>query len=145
MADSGTVVRIRVNGAPMGVRDNKVWAFLLDEGQETAWVITSVGDSVQLAERASGKVLAMPSTEPFAQAELAAKDAANSRWTLRRLDDEGYTSVQTITESGYYSLVLAGAKQSLGRNPVEDRSLLPKKVVLLPDEVEPSQLIIEVT
>jgi hypothetical protein len=31
-----------------------------------------------------------------------------------------------------------------GRNPVEDRSLMPKKVLLLPDEVEPSLLLIEV-
>ena len=41
MADNTTVVQIKANGAPVGLRNNKVWAFLLEEMMDTAadWVI----------------------------------------------------------------------------------------------------------
>jgi hypothetical protein len=145
MADTGTVVRIKADGAPLGALKDKVWAFLLEEtGTPVDWVITPAGEGVQLADRASGAVLAVPSTEPFTQATLAAQGATNSRWTLGLIDGFDYTPVTTVTEPGWYCLALAGTGQFLGRNRVEDRSLMPKKVLLLPEGVEPPRLLVEV-
>lgn len=147
MADNATVVQIKANGAPVGLRNNKVWAFLLEEMMDTAadWVIIPVGDGVQLAYRTNGAVLAVPSTESFTQATVAAPGAANSRWTLRRIEEKTfeYKSVTGVIESGWYCLELADTGQYLGRNQVEDLSLLPKKVLLLPRGIEPPRLIIE--
>jgi hypothetical protein len=43
-----------------------------------------------------------------------------------------------------YTLELAGTDQYMGRAPAEDRSLLPKKVVLVPaGYAEPSMLAVE--
>jgi len=141
-------VRIRAYGAPLGLRDNKLWAFLLVDMMDTPadWVLTSAGDDVQLTYRISGAVLAVPSTESFTQATVAAPGAVNSRWTLRQIDKEILThrAVTTVTESGWYCLELAGTGQYLGRNKMEDPSLLPKKVLLLPRGTEPPRLIVEV-
>lgn len=146
MADNSRVVRITVNGASLGVVDKKVYAFLLESERAADWVITPAGDGVQVADRASGAVLAVPSTEDFTQAELVDQGAANSRWSLIMIDydDDSEKPVTQVTETGLYFLVLAGTKKYLGRHFIEDRSLMPKRVMLVPEENEPRPLVFEI-
>ena len=146
MADNSREVRITANGASLGVVNKKLYACLLESESAAYWVVTPAGDGVQVADRASGAVLAVPSTEDFTQAELVDQGAANSRWSLIMIDndDDSEKPVTQVAETGLYFLVLAGTKKYLGRRPIEDYSLMPKQVVLLSEKDKPRPLVFEI-
>ncbi|KAH7924148.1 hypothetical protein BV22DRAFT_531734 [Leucogyrophana mollusca] len=47
-------------------------------------------------------------------------------------------------ETGHYNIVnLAQESGSIGRFPIEDKSLLPKRIVVIPQSIKPSRWIVE--
>ncbi|KLL10115.1 MULTISPECIES: I66 family serine proteinase inhibitor [Protofrankia] len=148
MGDEGKIARIIVRGAPTGVQKDLVWALLIGQEEASEWVVAAVDGGFQFTELASGKVLAAPSTDPGAQVAVAVAGAERARWTIRKFDeDDAAAKIEKVDQivSGFYTLELAGTGRYLGRSIVEDRSLLPKRVVLLPaGEGEEEPLVIEV-
>ena len=142
MADNATVT-IQINGAPIGVQNGQVFAFLLQENV-SQWTATSAKGGIQFIEQSSGNVLAAPDTAPYTQLVANSTDASqpNSVWTVLNLDDGA--TVSTIDESGMYALVMAAAGEPAGRNPIEDYSLQPKRVVMLPPGMQPPRIVIRV-
>jgi hypothetical protein len=130
-------VVIKARGAALGVINDKVFAFLIEEARRSMFEIVPTGDgTVQVKESASGKVLSLPTTERSTQAQLAEEDSPNSRWTLNELDEE---PTDKVVRNGQYYLRLPGTDVFLGRNQIEDRSLRPKQVGV-PDRGDPELL-----
>jgi len=141
-AGSPEVVVISAQGAPLADIDQKVFATLLPVPPPAEFVVTPVSGGVQLTDRATGGVVYAPDTEPLTQLALAPAGhaPANSVWILR---DAGGNILDSIPASGAYELELKGTGQYMGRAPNEDRSLLPKRVVLLPAGYPPYVLTVE--
>jgi hypothetical protein len=141
-AGSPEVVVISANGAPLADILQQVFAILLPTPPPTEFAVTPVSGGVELTDRATGGVVYAPGTEPLTQLAVApaGQTPANSAWILR--DADGNT-LHSVPASGMYTLELAGTDQYIGRAPVEDRSLLPKKVVLLSAGSGPYMLAME--
>ena len=124
-------VVISAKGAPLADINQHVFAILLPTPPPTEFTVTPVSGGVELTDRATGGVVYAPGTEPLTQLAVApaGHTTANSVWILR--DADGNT-LHSVPASGMYTLELAGTDQFIGRASVEDHSLLPKKVVLLP-------------
>ncbi|MFF2045353.1 hypothetical protein ACFVVX_33550 [Kitasatospora sp. NPDC058170] len=132
MADT-RALRIRARGSLLGVRGGGVFAFLADE-PPALFLIAPAGDgTVLIREKDSGQVLAAEAAEAGGRVVLTAVEggAAHSRWALFRLtEDEQPIAVDTVDGSGLYLLRLAGTGLHFGRSWIEDKSLMPKPVVL---------------
>ena len=141
-AGSPEVVVISAAGAPLADINQDVFAILLPTPPPTEFAITPVSGGVELTDRATGGVVYAPGTGPLTQLAVAAAGhtPANSAWILR---DANGNTLDSVPASGMYTLELAGTDQYVGRAPVEDRSLLPKKVVLLPAGFGPYMLAME--
>ncbi|MEV0223376.1 I66 family serine proteinase inhibitor [Streptomyces sp. NPDC050704] len=145
MADTDTVVGITVNGANVTVIDDMVFAALLPEPLPSQWTILPVNGGIQLQEKSTGRYLAVPDTELYTQAEARSTDAKtrNSTWIAYRIDDDSNAATDKIQETGMFLLKLADTDLYLGRQSVEDRSLLPKRVALVPEQ-EQTRLVLVV-
>ncbi|NGO76816.1 hypothetical protein G6045_14245 [Streptomyces sp. YC504] len=126
-------VRIYNAGAPLGVSDGKVFAFMMQVEQEEArvasWKLTEIAGGYQIQDVGTGNYLALP--EGYDDGEgntfgglhqaVASSDnpkTPNSVWAVTELEPN----------SRVYTLALAGTGWLLGRNNIEDRTIMPKAV-----------------
>lgn len=130
---SGTVT-LRIGGGSVVVLDDGlVWAALI-EAEPDRWVVVPVAEGVQFKHEQTGNLLALPDLEPYiqVQADSSAPDTSSSCWVATPVTDEDMVPPDLSGQGGVFTLQPAGTDQYIGRNPVEDRSLLPKRVLLLP-------------
>ncbi|GAU68969.1 Rhs family protein [Streptomyces sp. NBRC 110611] len=135
MAGNGTIAEITATGGHVKGIDERAFAILVSEPPLPRWRVIPVDGRIQLQEVDTGRFLTAPHTDDWAQAAVNSTDAStpNSRWIAHRADDDpGRESVE-ITETGFYTLKLAGSDRYLSLLLAEHRSLLPKRLVLGPN------------
>jgi hypothetical protein len=141
---SSNAFTIRSRGSLISVIDSKLFATLLGE-QNSVFTAEPVGDgSVTLKDKDSGKAVTVPGPEHGAQLGTGPQAAT---WVLRQIteDDDEPVQVADVTESGHYTLELAGTGMYAGRALAEDYSLMPKRIILTRDEGEPARLVLHIT
>jgi hypothetical protein len=140
-------VTLHVGGAQLGVLDNQLVAFLVPPIRAEEWIITPVpqhGENavvVEKADRSAGWVLPdQQAGTPVAVTPLIAGVSEpphfppNEVWLIAPLTEESDLAPNTAA----FTLCsqLAGEGQYIGRHQIEDRSLRPKRIMLLPEGME---------
>lgn len=122
---------LKAIGAPTAVLDGKVYAFLVEEQPPEKWVITPVPASnegvvtIQTSDRS--KAWTVPSDQEQEQITVEGLNsnspAPNQIFRIVWPEPDENRLIQLLTNSSGYSI---------GRNGVEDRSLMPKRIVSRP-------------
>ncbi|GAU71640.1 putative gamma-aminobutyraldehyde dehydrogenase [Streptomyces sp. NBRC 110611] len=135
MAGNGTIAEITATGAHVKGIDDRAFAMLLSEPPLPRWRVIPVDGEIQLQEVDTSRFLTAPYADDWVQAAVKSTDAStpNSRWIAHRIDDGTDRGAGEITETGFYTLKLAGSDHHLGFLLAEIHSLLPKRLVLGPD------------
>lgn len=133
-------VTLAAMGAPVGTIAGRVEALLMNEA-ESRWTVISVSEGIQLQEETTGNFLAVPDTDPYTQAVARSSDpnTPNSRWVPTSPDGD---KVDKFGKPGQFYFQLAGTDRFIGRHDIEDRSLMPKDIVLRPSGAPPQMIIV---
>jgi hypothetical protein len=127
---------LKASQAPTAVIEGRVYALLIEEERPENWVITPVGASeegvviIQTSDRS--KAWTVPSNE--AEEQITVQDLNSNlpapnqifRIVWPEPDSEYHIQLLTNNSPGY----------SIGRYPIEDLSLLPKRIVTLQKGLE---------
>ncbi|MFF4411436.1 I66 family serine proteinase inhibitor [Streptosporangium sp. NPDC001559] len=124
--------------------DGRVFAALLPSPPATRFRILPARGGVRFLDERTHGLVYVPQTEPFTQLRVSAPGHVppHSVFVIEEATpiEDGLASGPTsdLTPDGPGEVIrtarirLAGTNQYIGRNLIEDRSLLPKRVVLLP-------------
>ncbi|MBB4914153.1 I66 family serine proteinase inhibitor [Streptosporangium saharense] len=119
--------------------NGRVFAALLPTPVATRFRVLPAPGGVRFRDESTGGLVYVPDTEPFTQLRVS-----EPRWVPENsvFVIEGVASAESdLTPDGPGDVIrlarirLAGTDQYIGRHFVEDRSLLPKRVLLLPSGV----------
>ncbi|MFB7515372.1 hypothetical protein [Streptomyces sp. NPDC056144] len=143
MSDIVKVVKLYAKGAPVGVLDGRVVGLLTHREQAVEWAVGEADGGFRFTAKGTEDTIVAetaPLSEGTGRAPVAVRpdDSPASVWRLQRVEPDG--GVRTIAglddlDAGLYVIDQNGLP--LGRDLFEDRSLLPKPVVLRTDEREP--------
>jgi hypothetical protein len=146
-----TPVTLYAGHTPLAVIDQRLFALLDHQDQAEQWVITPVpqhGDDAVIIEthdHAAGMVL--PNPQPGTQVTVQPLIAGRSYpptfpphevWIATPLTNDDNLSPEPHTTAFALRPQSADPDQHIGRSPVEEASMLPKPIVLLPGETEPT-------
>lgn len=122
---------LKAGGAPTGVIDGKVYALLIEEERKEQWVITPVPASdegvvtIQTSDRS--KAWTVPSDQEQEQITVEGLNsnspAPNQIFRIVWPEPDENRLIHLLTNSSGYRI---------GRNGIEDRSLMPKRIVSRP-------------
>ncbi|MEU7856014.1 I66 family serine proteinase inhibitor [Nonomuraea sp. NPDC049141] len=130
---SGVVI-LKIGGGHVVNIGDKLFAALLPVPRAAKFRVVDTAEGVRFRdERTGGVVYADPSLEPFSQLSVSAPGEIPpySTWTVESPEDGADSADAKVV-----TIKLAGTDQYIGRHFVEDRSLLPKRVLLLPPGVQ---------
>jgi hypothetical protein len=120
--------------ARTGVIDDKIFALLLDNPPPEQWVITPVVGSnegvvtIQTSDRS--KAWTVPSDKEQEQITVKSFDSNSPA------PNQIFRIVQPEIDSGRIQIVTNSSGYIIGRNRMEDMSLMPKRIVSRPDSPE---------
>ena len=133
--------------APLGVVDDRLFAFLGEDERVERWVVTPVpqhGENAVIIEthdRSAGMLL--PDERPGTQVAVTPMIVGTSEppsfppnevWIATPLAAEHASGLDPSTAVAFTLRSMSvGADQFIGRQEAEDRSMLPKRIVLLPE------------
>ncbi|MEU5216324.1 hypothetical protein AB0G79_08980 [Streptomyces sp. NPDC020807] len=137
MSDVVKVVKLYAKGAPVGVLDGRLVGLLAHPEQAAEWAVSPEGDGFRFTVKGTEDTIVAEGAER-APAAVRPDASPASLWRLQRAEPDG--GVRTVTglddlDAGLYVIDQNGLP--LGRDLFEDRSSLPKPVVLRTDEREP--------
>ncbi|AVH66544.1 I66 family serine proteinase inhibitor [Nostoc sp. 'Peltigera membranacea cyanobiont' N6] len=127
---------LKAEGAPTGVIDGKVYALLFEEQQSPEkWAITPVP--------ASNEGVVTIQTSDRSKAWTVSSDQEQEQITVEGLNSNSPAPNQVFRivwpepdENRLIQLLTNSSSYGIGRNRIEDRSLLPKRIVSRPDGTE---------
>lgn len=128
MADLKQPVILSNRGAPIGLIEGQVFAFLMDQPPPSTWSFTAVAKGYQIHDVSSGKLLALPDPNSQAAASSSGLDVPNSTWVVTSVNPDR-SAADDQTNPRFITLKLAGTDLFIGRAYVEDRSIGPKKII----------------
>ncbi|MER5624287.1 I66 family serine proteinase inhibitor [Streptosporangium sp. NPDC002544] len=144
----GTVT-LKIGGANVVNIDGKLYAALLPSPRPAKFDVVEAPDGIQFRyQNTGGLVYADPSLEPFSQLSVGRPGEVppHSTWTVASPPadaDEDLEADDLPDRHWVVTIKLAGTDQYIGRHFVENRSLLPKRVLLLPPGVRAPLFVVE--
>ncbi|MBT2232350.1 I66 family serine proteinase inhibitor [Nonomuraea sp. NEAU-A123] len=135
---SGVVI-LKIGGGHVVNVGNKLFAALLPHPLPTKFRVVNTPEGVRFRdERTGGVVYADPSLEPFSQLSVSepGQIPPYSTWILESPEGDADEGDELSAGAKVVTIKLAGTDQYIGRHFAEDRSLLPKRVLLLPPGVQ---------
>ena len=150
---SGTFT-LYIGQTPLGVLDNKLFAFLVPPIRAHEWTITPVpqhGEDaviIQTADLAEG--LLLPADDPGTQVAVRPLIAGRSEpptyppdevWVVTPLAEGDAPDLAPDAAAFTLRSQSVGDDQFIGRNEIEDLSMRPKPIVLRPPQAEPAPFI----
>ncbi|WP_448268506.1 I66 family serine proteinase inhibitor [Nostoc sp. DSM 114159] len=132
---------LNTGGANTSAIESKVYAVLLEEPPVEKWLITSIpasGDDVVIIQTNDGsKAWAAPSqVEAQVTVEPLNPNSPAPNQLFRIVPEDP-------DEEGQYFIQSKSSDNIIGRYPIEDRSLMPKRIVLIPQGLQTSPWIIK--
>ncbi|MFJ5834905.1 hypothetical protein [Streptomyces sp. NPDC093089] len=136
MSDTGKVVRLYAKGAPVGVEGGVLVGFPADRGRAGEWLVTREADGFRFTAKGTEETIAAEGT---GRAPAAVRPDASpaSVWRIQRLDADGATTVISLADLRTGTYVIDQHGLPLGRDLFEDRSPLPKPVLVRTDDRDP--------
>ncbi|MEX0170920.1 hypothetical protein [Streptomyces sp. LMG1-1-1.1] len=136
MSDTGKVVRLYAKGAPVGVEDGVLVGFLTDQGRAGEWLVTREAGGFRFTAKGTEETIASQGTDR-APAVVRPDASPASVWRIQHLAADGATTVTSLTDLRTGDYVIDQRGLPLGRDLFEDRSALPKPVLVRTDDRDP--------
>ncbi|GAA3129661.1 I66 family serine proteinase inhibitor [Streptosporangium carneum] len=141
-------VVLRIGGAHVVNIHDRVFAALLPAPPATGFRVIRASGGVRLQDENTGGLVYASTTEPFTQLLVSEPDQAppNSVFAVESppSDEADDLTPEEADDVAWIATIrLAGTDQYIGRHFAEDRSLLPKKVLLLPPGVHAPLFVIQ--
>ncbi|MFE2560192.1 hypothetical protein ACFXGT_30070 [Streptomyces sp. NPDC059352] len=130
------VVRLYAKGAPVGVLDGRLVGLLVQQEQAAEWAVGPAGEGFRFTVKGTEDTIVSEGSDR-APAAVRPDESPASVWRLQRVAEDGITTITALDElrDGVYVIDQNGL--ALGRDLFEDRSPLPKRVVVRTDDRDP--------
>ncbi|MFD0889782.1 hypothetical protein ACFQ08_35025 [Streptosporangium algeriense] len=133
-------VTLTIGGGHVVNIDGRVFAALLPTPPATRFRVLPAPGGVRFRDERTGGLVHVPGTEPFTQLRVGGPGQVPERsvFVIEAIAPAEDDFTSDLTPDGPGAVIRAarirpaGIDRYIGRHPVEDRSLLPKRVLLLP-------------
>lgn len=154
METPNAAVTLYAGHAPLGVIDKRLFALLLDHDRAEQWMITPVpqhGENAVIIQTHDGSAgMLLPDQRPGTQVAVQPLIAGQSYpptyppdevWIATPLAGQDAPGLEPGTAAFTLRPQSAGTNQYIGRPPIEELSMLPKRIILLTEGTEPTPFI----
>ncbi|MFF5501940.1 hypothetical protein [Streptomyces roseolus] len=136
MSEHDRIVKLYAKGAPVGVLDGRLVAFLVDEHRTAEWALGEADGGFRLTVKGTEDRVTAPGTDRT-PALVRPDDSPASVFRLQRVTPEGPATVTDPATLVTGTYVLSRNGLALGRDLFEDPSPTPKPIVLRTDDRAP--------